>query len=30
MTEDETLVQNQVGFPGGGYHFGMYVLVASE
>jgi hypothetical protein len=30
MTEDETLVQDQVGFPGGGYHFEMNALVASN
>ena len=28
MAEDETLVQDQVGFPGRGYHFGINALVA--
>ena len=30
MTEDETLVQNQVGFPGRSYHFGTNAFVASD
>jgi hypothetical protein len=30
MTEDETLVQNQVGFPGSGYHFETNAFVASD
>ncbi len=30
MAEDETLVQNQVGFPGGGYHFETNAFVASD
>jgi len=30
MTEDDTLVQDQVGFPGGGYHFETNAFVASD
>jgi len=30
MAEDETLVKNQVGFPGHDYHFGTYAFVACD
>jgi len=29
MAEDETLMQNQVGFPGGDNHFGICTFAAS-
>jgi hypothetical protein len=30
MTEDETLVQDQVSFPGGGYHFETNAFAAND
>ena len=30
MAEDETLVQNEVGFPGRGNHFGIYAFAAGD